>query len=87
MSTIRARFKLNATERTALFQDRKTGEYSRENQQTDWGTAVTLFQVRGAGINPTGKLKMVLNPAEAKLFNDAPIGAEFDIVVSLAMSE
>lgn len=85
MSNIRARFRLDSTERTALFQDRKTGEYSHEYAQKGWGTTVKLSQVRED--NATGSLKMVLNQAEAKVFNDAPIGQEFEIVVSLAKSE
>ncbi len=81
MSTIRARFKLDSTERTAIFQQAQ----NRDFEQKGWGTSVTLSQVRGD--NMTGKLKMVLNSAEAKLFNDAPIGQEFDIVVSLVKPE
>lgn len=82
MSHVTKRFKLQATRRTALFQERKTGEYSREHQQTEWGTTVTLTQEQSQGVTPAGTLDLVLNSAEAKLFNDAPDNAEFEITVS-----
>lgn len=82
MSTIHARFRLEKMQRTATFAQLKQGEYPAEHTQTDVGTTVTLSQIRGENVTPTGKLSLVLNSAEAKVFHDAPMGTEFDLVIA-----
>lgn len=82
MSNVRARFRLTKDQRTALFQEQKHGDYGREYKQTDVGATVTLSQVQGERLTPTGELSLVLNSAEAKLFHDAPMGTEFEMVIS-----
>jgi len=83
MSALHTRFRLIKTQRTALFEQRKQGEHT----QTDVGTTITLAQVQGPNVTPTGNLTLVLTSAEAKPFLDAPMGAEFDLVISLAKAE
>lgn len=73
---IKAKFRLVETKRTALFKQSS----SRDFNQTGWGTTVKLSQIREDGM--TASLELVLNEVEAKQFNDAEIGSEFEITVS-----
>jgi hypothetical protein len=78
--SIKVRFKVTQTQRTALFQQSS----KRDFDQTGWGTTVKLTQVREDAM--TVPMQLVLNGIEAKMFDDAPVGAEFDIVISPSVS-
>ncbi len=73
---VKVRFRLTQTSRTALFQASSKVDF----EQKGWGTTVKLVQVREDGMTPA--MSLVLSGAEAKMFEDAPIGQEFEIVIS-----
>lgn len=84
MSTIRTRCRLKETKRAALFEHRGYGEYA----QSEVGVTVKFSQVsRDGTVAPAGDVTLVFGAAEARLFTEAPIGAEFDLVISPAKAE
>lgn len=76
--SVKVRFQVTETRRTALFQQASNKDF----EQTGWGTTVKLTQVREDAM--TVPMSLVLSGAEAKMFEDAPVGAEFDVVIAPA---
>lgn len=76
MNKVKAKFRLVSTERAAIF----AKSSKRDFDQTGWGTTVKLQQIRSDAM--TVPMMLVLNAQEAKMFEDAPIGAEFEVTIS-----
>lgn len=83
MSQVHARFRLNNVNRMQAYY-KAPGE---EESKLVEGAYVTLFPVQGepfGNATPSGKLDMgIVNPPAAQVFLDAPIGTEFDILISV----
>lgn len=80
MSSVLARFQLSETKRigyTTMGANGKTHVVE--------ATHITLAAVKGDPFGPAtpqGQITaLIVNPSAAKVFCDAPIGAEFDIVI------
>lgn len=76
MNEVKAKFRLVATERAAIFKQSS----KRDFDQTGWGATVKLQQVRSDVM--TVPMMLVLNAQEAKMFEDAQPGQEFEVTVS-----
>ena len=80
--TVHARFSLNSVNRGQGY-FKAPGEQEAKPIES---ALVTLNAVQGepfGAYTPSGKLDMfIVNPAAAQLFFDAPIGQEFDILIS-----
>jgi hypothetical protein len=72
------KFRLEETRRTALFSQSSKVDFD----QTGWGLAVKLAQTEGS---MRGDATLIISdPAQIKMFNDAEIGASFEITVKPA---
>lgn len=73
------KFQLEEVKRTALWRQSSKVDF----EQAGWGLSVRLAQRDQDQMH--GKLEMlVADPAQIKMFNDAPVGAEFEISVTPA---
>lgn len=84
---IHARFSLTETARVKMYTRAKSPRPNGETWEQVTGVRVKLQPVQGepfGSATPGGQLEMVIaNPDAAKVFNDAEIDQEFDVVFSL----
>lgn len=80
MSQVRARFKLQETARVLC------SIYKNQTYESAEGVRVKMSPVHGEPFGtatPGGELMMVIvNPEATQVFHDAPIGQEFDFLIS-----
>ncbi len=79
---VHARFRLDQVNRSRGYYCAKPGEETK----TVEAAYVILGAVKGepfGAASPSGKFEMfIVNPVAAQMFLDAPIGQEFDILIS-----
>lgn len=87
MHHIHARFSLGEVTRIRCYAPMKKGEPWEQVE----GVRVKLSPVTGepfGSATPGGQVELVIaSPTAAQIFNDAPIGQEFDAVFSLVVKE
>lgn len=87
MSQVLARFYLNAVTRGSGYFKASDEEEAKMVESAQ----VTLNAVKGepfGAYTPSGRLDMfIVNPAAAQVFFDAPIGTEFNVLISPVAKE
>lgn len=82
ISHVHARFRLDQVNRSRGYYCAKLGEETK----TVEAAYVMLGAAKGepfGAASPSGKFEMlIVNPAAAQVFFDAPIGQEFDIIIT-----
>lgn len=87
--SVHARFRLDEVRRSQAFY--KKPEEDNTKAESVESAYVTLNAVQGepfGAYTPSGKMEMlIVNPTASQMFFDAPIGQEFDLLISPVQKE